>query len=1077
MMFFRLLAAVTVWFCLIQSIHAQISSATISGTVRDSSGAAIEGVRVIARNVGTNIEHAAVTNGEGSYVIPSAGIGNYVVSAEKQGFRREVRSGIELVVDQRARVDFELLVGQVYDSVTIMGEVPLVDSESSAVGQVIDNKRVVELPLNGRNFIQLAALSPGAITRWTWNSQFTGEPDVNVNGNRGGATGFQIDGAENFEQNAQTVQISPSIETIQEFKVQSSTFSAESGRQAAVISVVTKSGTNQFRGNLFEFVRNREFDARNFFSRESRAEDLKRNQFGGTFGGPVIKNRLFFFGAYEGTRQRLASVRNSLTVTQAQREGNLQGLPAIFDPATTNATTRVRQPFPNNIIPANRLNQAALGVLKIIPLPNAPGDRYIVNSISKLTSNQYNFRADHRIGDRDTYFFRITQDHRFQEVPGPFPVVGGDDQDVFSLNGILSYTHTFAPNKLNEFRFSGSRFHLQFNTLDKDVKAIDALGIKGLEGRTRESIEGYPILNVTGYGNFGDIAIRPLEQRFNTFNWVDTFTWIKGGHTLKFGLDARRYQRAAFNGINARGNFSFTGALTQNPAEPGGTGAGLADFLLGLPNSATRNFPRLRQQIFWTNLSSFVQDDWKISPRLTLNVGLRHEFNGQPFEKRNRIGSFDFVTGRPIAASGTDGKIDQDAFIFFTQQELDYLGVSTAQSLGFPRRALRENQYNSFAPRIGFSFNPFGAGKTVLRGGYGIFYTLVGGNLSTQNIGSVPFFRGETFTNNPLTPTLTFENAFPPGTALPVPDIFAFQKDFHDSYVQEWSFNIQRQLDRNTVVEVGYVGGKGSHLDISYQANQPLVPGAGAIQSRRPYPKFATIQFNTTEGYSNYHALQARAERRFSSGFTFLAAYTFSKAIGMFGDSQNPANLNDGKAVTDYDVPHRFVFSTVYDLPFGRGRRFLQRGGVLGTIVAGWQLGNILTLQSGFPFTPVTGRDIANVGLNTRPNRIAKGTVAHPTIDRWFDASAFTNPAALTYGTSGVNILRQDGFKDLTSVLSKNFAIHESMYVQFRWEVFNVFNHANFAAPNANINQPTQVGRVFSASAPRIMQLGLKLFF
>lgn len=1060
---------------LISALYAQVT-ATISGTVIDQSAAAISDAVVSARNIATNVETRSVTGAEGIYVLPNLAVGRYTVSVEKSGFRTATQSNVLLTVDQRARVDFQMRVGDVAESVNVQAEVRQVDTESSTVGQVIDNKRVVELPLNGRNFIQLTALSPGTLVQG--NSQFTGEPSVLVNGNRGGATGFLFDGAENFEQNAQTVQISPSIDTILEFKVQTSNFGADSGRQAAVVSVISKSGTNQFHGNLYEFLRNRAFDARNFFSLDSRSEDRKRNQFGGTIGGPVIRNRMFFFGGYEGNRQRVAGLRNSLVPTAAQRMGNLAGLPAIYDPATTNRVANTRDPFEGNIIPVSRLSRQALGILEYIPLPNAPGDRYIVNTVGKLSNDQYNIKADHRVTDRDNYFVRFTRDTRDETQPGPFPIPGGDLQNVQNYNAIASYTRTISPTTLTEFRVSYSRFDLNFDTASRGLDVIDRLGITGLEGRKGDGIEGFPILNVTGYGNFGDIGIRPLEQFFTTRNFAGTLTSIRGGHTLKLGADARIFRRAAFNGINARGNYQFSGVLTQNPARPGGTGSGLADFLLGLPASAGRNFPRLRQVVNWQNISTFLQDDWKISRRLTLNLGLRHELNPQPTEEQNRISSFDFVSGRPIAATGEDDRIDDDAYIFFSQADLDYMGVASGRSLGFPARALRKTQYNGFAPRFGFAYDLFGKGTTVIRGGYGIFYSLVGGNLSTQSIGSVPFFRGETFTGDPLTPTLSFVSAFPATGAPPLAEIFAFQNDFANSYVQEWSVNIQQQTWGNMVFEVGYVANKGSKLDVQYQANQPRIPGPGAIQGRRPYPKFSTIQFNTTEGASSFHSMQAKAERRMRNGLMFLASYTLSKTISITSTNQNPYSLAEAKALADFDVPHRFVLSSVYELPFGRSRMWLKRGGVTNAILGGWSLGGILQLQSGSPFTPTTGRDIANVGTTTRPDRSGEGTVTNPTITQWFDASAFTNPANFTYGNSGVNILRGPGSQNIDAILSKNFPLGaESRYLQFRFEAFNAFNHANFGQPNANINQPAQVGRIFSAAAPRVLQLALKIYF
>jgi len=407
-------------------------TAQMTGRITDSSGGVIHGVEIKVTHIETGIHRDASSNEEGYFTVPLLQPGNYRITAQMAGFKTVSRSGIKLNVDQVARIDMVLEVGEVTEKVEVSAKGLLLDSETSAVGQVIDNKRVTELPLNGRNFIQLATLSPGTTTQPTAQTQFTSQPGVNINGNRGGAAGFLIDGSENYEQNAQTVMFSPSIETIQEFRVQSGTFSAAEGRQAGIISVVTKTGTNQFRGNVFEFLRNEKLDARNFFNPNKDPEPLKRNQFGATMGGPVLKERLFFFAAYEGLRERRGTVRNSLVPNPTQRAGNLAGLPPIFDPATTNVTARTRQRFSNNAIPTDRLNVSALKLLEYIPLPNAPGDRFITSLSNQIRVDQYNIRVDHKLSAKDSYFVRYTHDHRFSKLPGPFPVVGGDDQDVLA---------------------------------------------------------------------------------------------------------------------------------------------------------------------------------------------------------------------------------------------------------------------------------------------------------------------------------------------------------------------------------------------------------------------------------------------------------------------------------------------------------------------------------------------------------------------------------------------------------------------------------------------------------------------
>ncbi|MCI0622594.1 MAG: carboxypeptidase-like regulatory domain-containing protein, partial [Acidobacteria bacterium] len=431
-------------------LRAQLSfaqTAEITGRIMDSSGAVIPDVAVTVTNVETGIKRNTASGGEGYYTVPLLQPAEYKVAVQKPGFKTLTRANIKLVIGQVARVDFTLELGELTQTVEVTTEAPLVDRDTSAVGQVIDSKRILELPLNGRNFVQLTALTPGTLLGATDSN--TAQPYLYVNGNRNGDSGFQVDGADNFDQNQGTVHTSLSLEAVQEFKVQSSTFSADSGRQAAIVSVVTKSGTNQFRGNVFEFVRNKVFDARNFFSPSSEPEDLKRNQFGGTLGGPIIRDRLFFFGSYEGTRQRLASLQNNLVPSQDQRRGSMVGLPALYDPATTDPVTRQRQPFQGNIIPASRLDPIATALLDNIPLPNSPGDRYILTTAEKLTDNQYNLRTDYKATEKDSLFFRFTQDHRTQENPGPFgTIVGGKQDDVLSINGVLSYTRLFSPTKI-----------------------------------------------------------------------------------------------------------------------------------------------------------------------------------------------------------------------------------------------------------------------------------------------------------------------------------------------------------------------------------------------------------------------------------------------------------------------------------------------------------------------------------------------------------------------------------------------------------------------------------------------------
>lgn len=1050
-------------------------TATIVGRVTDPTGAVLSGAKVSARNVATGFERSTETTQTGDYELPLLPItGGYRVTVTRDGFQTQELTGIVLQVDQRARFDVALKVGSVSERITIEESTPIVNTESGSIGQVIGNKKIVDLPLNGRNYTQLASLLPNAITG---TSGTVGGTVVTVSGGRQSKTEFLLDGISINEQLFDGTVVRPSVDAIQEFKVQANSFAAEYGRGNAILNATIKGGTNELHGTLFEFLRNDKLDARNFFI--ARKAPYRQNQFGGAVGGPVRKDKDFFFLNFEGTRVRQGRTFNPVVPSAAFRRGDFSAVATpVRDPLNG-------EPFAGNVIPQARINPATNFFLQFVPQQNTPAGTFSYAAPFRDTQNQGNARFDHLFSTRDSIAARYTINHLERFNPGAYPENGGFTQRQRSQNLSITHSHVFSPNKFNELRLGYTRMHNANLNQGLGTNFTGQAGIRGFE-ETSQNFPGFPQLSITGFQGIAGNAFQPLVNPTNMYQLINNFSWIRGAHTIKIGGDIRNYRLTSTNSANSRGNFSFT---------PNYTGQAFADFLTGFPTSGARSFPRNLFGLYETRYHFYVQDDWKISSNLTLNIGLRYELNLQPTAVENQSANFDFVRGRWAVSTLPSGDINLisqqvSRFAFPRFQNL----IDKATAVGFPNKLLY-NRYNDFAPRIGLAWRPFGNNKTVVRVGGGIFYMLTSGNNAVSvPIINVPFIVDES-KQQPVAagrPTLDVRNFFEPFSAnanFTTPLTFGFNANMRTPTMYQWNFAIQRELRRDLSLEVAYVGNKGSYLERYLPENLPRISSTDLrpFQSRRPRPEFGTGTYYDSRDNSNYNALEVKLEKRFSQGVSFLVGYSYSKSIdGSTNDqgggegADDPFNLRTMRGRSNLDMGQRFIASFGAELPFGRGKTFggnMSRAADL--VVGGWQVQGIVTFQGGFPFTPTIASDPANVAFSyaRRPDVIGTGKVDECRAERCFNIADFRVPAPFTLGNAGRNIIRGPGVNNWDLAIFKNFNLTERFVLQFRAEAFNAFNNTQFNNPNNNIELPAVGGRVFSAKDPRIGQFGLKLYF
>ena len=1087
---------------------AQVASAELSGTVLDGSGAVVPDAKVMVRNVDTNITRMTTTGKSGDYVITALSAGNYSVSVDATGFRTLMQSGIVLQVNQQAKLDLTLQVGQATETVEVTGTAPLLESESSSLGTVVNSKLVNQLPLNGRNFVQLATLTPGVNgLGYSASGTIMGgsrpddrRPGSNIfsNGNREGSNNFLYDGVDDNERLTLSITLRPAVEAVQEFKIQTNLYSADVGRNSgAVVDVITKSGTNTLHGSLFEFIRNSAVDARSYFNKAGTAyPSFRLNQFGGSLGGPVAipklyngKNRTFFFMDYEGYRNSSQIFILGNVPTLKMRQGDFSETAAIYDPLTTRpgpgGVGLQRTQFLNNQIPSSRWDPVAYKMINAYPLPTSPGrfNNYSSNRIQTQSWNQGDIRIDEQLTQKDAIFGRYAIQNTQSVSPSTYPTttISGISQpinlsDEGSFAGtssqpvqhfVASYTRTITPTILNDFRIGFNRYRLDYVPVDFKTNGAlgNQLGVPNSNVTPRE--QNLPIFSPSSYLGIGQTRSLPIYRRENTFQELDNLTITRGLHTFKMGIDFRRRQLTIYQTNLGNGRFNFSPALTDSRSPAGIGGDSMASFLLGYPTLAGHDYNFVFPGIRLNELGTYFADDWRLNRKLTINYGIRWDYFSPPSESQNRWSNFNATTGK-MDISGRNG-IDINA------------GV--------------ERHWPNFGPRLGFAFQA--APHTVLRGGFGIFYNAAGSEAGTMRLArNIPFGLTNQITPGDINPGPIVSAGFAPlppvdFTLADNPSGVVYQVDhrFRPSYAEQFNLVLEQEIaPLQMLIKVAGVGNLGRHLYNTYNNNQPI-PGAAALNTRRPLysinPNLSDVNYFTSNGVSSYTALQVTADKRFSHGVSVLLGYAWSHALdnvplefggGALGPSpQDPRNLSAEYSNSAIDMRHRLTLSYLWALPFGQGKPFLNHGGFVNQIVGGWQLNGILTTQSGLWFSPVLQTSTTN-GTSSRPNKI--GSVSYPkTLTRWFDPSAFGTPAPYTYGNAGRDSLLGPGRTNWDSSLFKEFPIREPMLFQFRFEAYNALNHPQFGYPNPNIGN-AQAGQITSiVGNPRNLQASLRFQF
>ncbi|MCS6952552.1 MAG: TonB-dependent receptor [Bryobacteraceae bacterium] len=1060
---------------------AQVTTGTITGRVTDPSGAAVPKAEVTVTEQNTGLSQRTETGDTGRYTVPLLKPGTYTVTVKAPGFSTSVRRDLILQIQQTLDVDVQLAVGEVAQEITVFGGAPLVQTSTSDVGNVIPMDRIQQLPLNGRNFSQLALLAPGTNpgpvggirTQGAGNETQRAGAEIIANGGRGSFTNFMIDGIDNRDQTVATIKVFPAVEAIYEFKIQTSNYDAEFAGGGAVVNVITRSGSNQFHGSVFEFLRNSKLDARRFF--DPGKPGFRHNQFGFALGGPIVRNKTFFFGDYAGFRSRREETFLLSVPSVPERSGDFSQSPnRIFDPLTFDPATGTRQPFAGNRIPASRIDPVANRLVALWPLPNLPARRnnFVHTPLRAVTQDQFDVRVDHNLSSKDNFFARVTYGRALvrwpatpafrdgQPNPPAFMIVGTSprNNDAPSFQATWQETHVFNPTLVNHFAVGYTRLVLRATPLDFGQNTAERLGLRG--ANTEPIGSSMANLNVAGIQAITPSSFVPLIAPQNTWQINDTLAWTRGAHSLKFGFSVIRNNFGFFQLRAPAGALDFGGVYTNNPASPGGTGEGFADFLLGLPNGSTKStFTRGTPHVFYTEFGAFVQDNWKVHPRLTLNLGLRYDLFTSPYEKYDRQSNFNPRTAS-IDLAGTGG-------------------IS---------RGILDVRTNNFGPRVGFAWTL--TPRTVLRSAWGLFFFNEQGTGSSARLFiNFPFAAEYSVSCSATAPCLRTQDGIPlPAQAQPIAVYIPTANE--TSNMQQWNLTLERQLSETLVVRAAYVASKGTHLFIALDENV-AVPGPGPIAPRRPFPAYSTISAWEPRGNSSFQSLQLSSEKRMSHGLSFLVSYTWGRSLdyGAGGNSsdgdpriniQNPRNLRADRGLSNFDYRHRLSIGYIFELPFGRGRRWMHSApAVVEQVLGGWQLNGIVTAQSGAPTTPVLATPTANTGTFTRPNRVCDGNLpeAQQTVERFFDIGCFVNPPAFQFGNSGRNIIIGPGLATWDFAAQKNFRLTERVGLEFRGEFFNLFNRANFGLPNRFIGSRAAgtITRVITNA--REIQFALRLRF
>ena len=1065
--------------------YAQQDMGVITGLVTDATGATVPGARVTVTNRETGEARTVETSATGAYTIGPLRVGRYDVSVEKQGFKRSIQLDLELHAQDRVRTDLKLEVGQIADSVSITSEAPLLQAETASLDKVLEQNEIRRLPLNGRNFQQLAWLTSGV-------SPATGSRDresgFNSHGQQMTQNSFMIDGIDNNNnvmgmQDRKMQVVVPSLDAVAEFKVQTSNYTAEFGKSSGAVMIVSiKSGSNQFHGTAYEYLRNDIFDARDMFNYVDRngdgkadPESLRQNQFGATFGGPIRRNRSFFFTSWEGRRERYSQSDQAIVPTADERNGIFsRGLATIVDPLT-------KQPFPNNQVPRNRFDATAVKLLDLWPQPNFAGsgtrNNFIRNPPWKIDRDNWDTRLDHSISEKDKVFGRlsIARYKSLRDSVFPEPARGGQANDRAIDNNpaksiAFSYTRIIRPNLVNEFRYGFLRQVVDKRELtDQPFAELTAqYGLNGIP--TAGRLFGLPQITLSGrvgYQNLGEPGSMPNYKIHQVHQYLDNLSWNRGNHNFKFGADVRWNRSDIFGGASSHGNFTFDGQFT---------GISLADLLLGMTGSVNLT-SQLQGQMRFRNYMFYALDDWKLTPHLTVNLGLRYELSSPWWEKHDNMNRLELNPGAN----------------FNTITQAGYCGSS------WSCRGLVNTDTNNWAPRIGLAYQ--WKRRTVVRAGFGVFYGGQGSlGADGRGINNFPYNRSVTAQSSGGQPAIVLASGIPANflgspTAPPPAGVnwTTWQEDFPEPQVAQWNFAVQQELTRSLALTVAYVGSGTSYIMDAYNINGSD-PGPVATEAaRRLIPRWNTINFRTPYGHSTYHGLDAQLEKRYSAGISFTGSYNWSHSIDnvpeQFGSGggglQSFKDFRSARGNSNFDVRQRFAAATSWDMPFGKGRRWMDRGGMLNHVLGGWQLSGLISAQTGHYFSisvPNSRTVLGGTAVGTWwPDRIADPNIGNRTADQWFNTNAFVIPrnadGTYRYGNAGRDILIGDSPFNVDAGLMKNFKVTERLGLQFRWEVFNVTNTPTLSDPNAALGNPDFGKSRSTLSTPRQMQFALRVSF
>ncbi|MEN6602374.1 MAG: TonB-dependent receptor [Bryobacteraceae bacterium] len=1072
---------------------SQNVTGTIVGTVMDSSGAVVSGAAVSVVNEGTNIEYKAATSATGEYVVANLPPATYSVKAELQGFKPSVTKGVRLMANRSVRTNVSLEPGTVQQAVEVQATAPVVNSENATVGNILEANVITTIPLNGRTLDRLIRISAG------YNGDSASNPRVAGSAYWGGIQ-FSVDGAMyndtgngggaySYRNGLSTL---PSVDAIQEFKMDSNNQKAEYEGSVAV-TVVSKAGSNELHGSMLWFNRNKEFGARTYFNHAPSAiPAYNRNEFGYTIGGPVVipglyngKNKTFFFNSYEGLRERTQPNYLTSVATQAMRDGDYTGLPTILDPLSG-------LPFANNQIPSTRIDSRAKTLIGYVPLPNTAASgpagtlnnyRWAVGNISDI--NRYSVRIDHRFSEKDSIWVNLNHSKGFPYfVAVGYPNGYGNwtNGGYSTQNGSLTWNHTVSPRTLNEFRFVYFRHASTRQGMNRD---FDPRSI--FPALYPVSFGGLPNMNIGNHVAIGDYGGSDPGSEL-TPQFIDNLTMIRGSHTIKMGIDIARHKvlsPPAVAGMGSGlannaslGRFNFSGRYTSGgvSAQPAHM---FADYILGYPTSAYRSTTSPNLLFLGPRTSFFIQDDWRVSPRLSINYGVRYMYQTPWYERNNTISNFDFATGRLVIHSDT---MPTQAI----QKLVNAYPIVMAKEAGFTSEDMQGDK-NNFGPRLGLAYRPFGDTKTVIRAGFGLFHNFLPVFIGPRQRGfnNPPFLLAESFeAAGGNVPSITLANPFPGAGAIsPNPSVTAVQRDIKNSESYQWNFTLDRELLANLGLRVSYVGNRGNHLPwYNYPVNLSKEQIPGAIQPNRPYQPWSDVLLLAGGGNSILHALQVEVVKRYSNGLSFQMEYSWNRSLDdvpVVGGPQDPYNARIDRGNSDQIKRHMWTFAGSYDLPFGSGRKYLSAAHPLVKhALGGWQISSITSIRTGNPFTP--SFNATQSGWRGGRASVVAGANLYPseqTLGQWFNSAAFYTPDAYTWGNAARNMLFTPGEIMIDASVLKDFTLYERFKLQFRGEAFNLPNHPNWGGPASNISTLATVGTISGRGSERQVQFGLKLLF